>query len=296
MAKDKKAQEQRRQAKVMRQRARVKERQRQGAGRQPPDDFQMFRDDLLPEDLDPSHWSRAQIRHDLNELSPTEAMGRFMELFADRQEAREDEEYGFQAMALGMMIWKTALRDPEERPGKIAQTAAEFTSDPDAQEAFRGLAADLIRSHEELFPRLHARVARIRGKPRTDLPTESVLVPVAPGEAEALWAGWYEAEEGEAPTYFFMEFTRPILEVGGSDRRNLHHLFQTALSVWHAARRPPEEREAVLAARRDELETDADREHFDRATPVMFDIYQRMIDAGWTDETRPEEVLPGEKE
>jgi hypothetical protein len=277
MAKDKKSHERSRQAKIMRQRARAKERQRASAVKEPMDEFEMFRADLIPPDLDAAEWTRSRILHDLSGLRPAQALPQFMATFVDPSAVEENEE-GRSQIEWGLFLWQLALLEPGEREESIQKASRSVASEPEQQEQFRQFATDVVRTHEEMFPRLHAHVARLRGKPRTDLPSESILadIPATEEEIRAL-ADARAAAAGLPPASRFSEYAQPLIQAAGADRKALEHAFTLAIICWTAAELPLDERAAFLADERERFLSEEERAAYDAAVPMMMRRHREMF-------------------
>jgi hypothetical protein len=277
MAKSKKSHEQSRQAKIMRQRARARERQRATVTKEAVDEFQMFRTDLLPPDVDAAEWTRTRILEDLNGLRPSQALPQFIATFTDPSTLEEDEE-GMSQIEWSLFLWQLALLEPGEREEAIRKSATSVAEGAERQEQFRDFATEVVRTHEEMFPRLHARVARARGKPRTDLPEESILtdLPLSEEEIEAL-ADARAAAAGLPPANRFLEYAQPLVTAAGQDRMALERAFTLASIFWAAAALPLEERAGFLAYERDRQETEEERARFDESASMMLRRYRELF-------------------
>jgi hypothetical protein len=162
MAKQKKAMERNRQAKAMRQRARARDRRRVQPSERPPDDLQMFRDDLIPDDVPASVWNRLQITHDLDGRTPTQALAEFLDLFVDIERLGKGDRETRTHMEWGLFFWRVALMEPQERVEILGKAAAELPAPPEGEISFEEFARSIVAAHEEMFPRLHEHIARIR--------------------------------------------------------------------------------------------------------------------------------------
>src|SRR5262245_42002887 len=178
----------------------------------------MFRADLIPPDLDPAEWTRSRILHGLSGLRPGQALPQFIATFVDPETVEEDEE-GRSQIEWGLFLWQVALLEPGEREETIRKSSESVAQEPERQEQFRAFATEVVRTHEEMFPRLHEHVARLRGKPRTDLPAESILadIPATEEEIRAL-ADARAAAAGMPPINRFAEYAEPLVTAAGSDR------------------------------------------------------------------------------
>jgi hypothetical protein len=279
MAKNKKSHERSRQAKIMRQRARARERQRSAAPVEAMDEFQMFRADLLPPDVDPAEWTRTRILEDLSGLRPRQALPQFLSTFVDPAAVEEDDESeAKRQIEWGLFLWQLALLDPGEREETIQKVSESTVPESERRAEFREFVRDVIRTHEEMFPRLHAHVARARGKPRTDLPEESILTDLPPTEEEIeALADARAAEAGLPPANRFVEYARPLITAAGSDRKALERAFTLAAICWAAASMPLEERAGFLADERERFEADAEQAWFDETVPMMLRRHRELF-------------------
>jgi hypothetical protein len=278
MAKNKKSHERNRQAKIMRQRARARQRQRSTATDEALDEFQMFRADLLPPDVDPAEWTRTRILDALSGLRPGQALPQFLGTFIDPAAAEEDEEESMSQIEWGLFLWQLALLDPGEREESIQKVSESSVHGPERQAELRAFITDVIRTHEEMFPRLHAHVARVRGKPRTDLPEESILTDLPPSEEEIeALADARAAAAGLPPANRFMEYAQPLVTAAGRDRKALERAFMLATICWTAASMPLEERAGFLAFERERFDSDAERAWFDETAPMMLRRYRELF-------------------
>lgn len=277
MAKNKKSHEQNRQAKIMRQRARARERQRSTSAKEAVDEFRMFRTDLLPPDVDAAEWTRTRILEDLNGLRPGQALPRFIATFVDPSTVEEDEE-GMSQIEWALFLWQLALLEPREREEAIRKSAESVAEGPERQEQFRDFATEVVRTHEAMFPRLHAHVARARGKPRTDLPEESILTDLPPSEEELeVLADARAAAAGLPPVNRFLEYARPLVTAAGQDRGALERAYVLASIFWAAAALPLEERASFLAYERERQETEDERARFDETASMMLRRYRELF-------------------
>jgi hypothetical protein len=277
MAKNKKSHEQSRQAKIMRQRARARERQRATATKEAVDEFRMFRTDLLPPDVDAAEWTRTRILEDLNGLRPGQALPRFIATFVDPSTVEEDEE-GMSQIEWALFLWQLALLEPGEREEAIRKSAESVAEGPERQEQFRDFATEVVGAHEAMFPRLHARVARARGKPRTDLPEESILTDLPPSEEELEALADARAGAAGLPRADrFLEYARPLVTAAGQDRKALERAFMLAATFWAAAALPLEERASFLAYEREKQETEDERARFDVTASMMLRRHRELF-------------------
>jgi len=270
MAKDRKSLERSRQAKIMRQKSREKARRRQEEMRGTVDTFQFFRRDLLPPDVSPTTWTRAQILHDLNDLHPGDALARFVHLMVDPEQMRSNPDAQAGYMTMAMNLWRIALAPAEMQAGVIDELAAAVAKEPEEQESFRSFARGMIQQHEAMFPRLHARVAQRR----------SELA------AEAAAAG-ASAERSGADHDLFAEYARPLLDAAGDDPTAIERAVRLATCFSLAAREPLGNRAAALAMLRERLSPE-ERPYFDETAPMMMRRYRELFDG-----ERPAGSTPG---
>jgi hypothetical protein len=263
MAKDRKSLERSRQAKIMRQKSREKARRRQEEMRGTVDEFQFFRRDLLPPDVSPTTWTRAQILNDLNGQNPGQALGEFVHLMVDPEMMRNNPDGQAGYMTMAMNLWRIALAPAELQASVIDELAAAVAQETEEQESFRSFARGMIQQHGTMFPRLHARVAQRRNE-------------IA---AEAAAAEGGESESSERPPTnedLFEEYARPLLDAAGEDDAATKRAFRLATLFSLAAREPLGNRAAALAMLRDRLPLE-DRPYFDETAPMMMRRYRELF-------------------
>jgi hypothetical protein len=261
MAKDRKSLERSRQAKIMRQKSREKARRRQEEMRGTVDTFQFFRRDLLPPDVSPTTWTRAQILHDLNDHHPGDALARFVHLMVDPEQMRSNPDAQAGYMTMAMNLWRIALAPAEAQAGVIDELATAVAKTPEEQESFRSFARGMVQQHQTMFPRLHARVAQRRSE-------------LAEEAAGASGRGRAEASEPD----LFTEYARPLLDAAGHDVAAIQRAVRLATFFTLAAREPLGNRAAALATLRERLPQE-DRPYFDETAPMMMRRYRELFES-----------------
>lgn len=261
MPKDRKSLERSRQAKVMRQKSREKARRQQEQTRGTVDEYQFFRRDLLPPDVAPATWTRAQITNDLNGLNPGQALGEFVHLMVDPETMRSNPDGQAGYMTMAMNLWRVALAPAELQAGVIEEIANAVAREPEEQESFRNFARGMLVQHQNMFPRLHARVAQRRNE-----------------QIEAATAEYGAAGPALASTNdeLFEEYARPLLDAAGEDDAAAERAYRLATLFSLAAREPLGNRAAALAMLRDRLPLE-DRPYFDETAPMMMRRYRELF-------------------
>lgn len=266
MSKSKKPRERSRQAKIMRQKAREKARRRRQDGGPTMDEFRLFRHDLLPDDVAPVTWTRAEIVHDLNGLHPTAALARYLNLMVDPQAMRASDEDTAGYMAMAINLWRMALEPPEKRERRLEELARAMSDREEKRKEFRQFARSMIEHHEAMFPRLHARVARRRLAATLEI-------------ADAAEALGTRSAQGRDTHAEFLEFARPLLDAAGEDETALSRALRISLLFDMAGNQPLVERAAFMAMVRETLPPE-ERAYFDEMAPLMMRRHREMFGEG----------------
>lgn len=284
MAKDKKALERKRQAKAMRQKTRARERRRVQSSERPPDDYELFRDDLLPDDVPASIWNRLQILQDLDGRTPTQALAEFFDLFVDVERLCEGDPEARSQMEWGLFLWRLALVEPEERAEIIRKSGEELPAPPEGQPTFEEFATAMVEAHEEMFPRLHEHIARVRAAARREAGEEGGGP--SPETADAAYLEGLARAMGLAQ---FVEYASVLVEPTAGDRKRGREAMNLAYFFYRLGELPLDERAALLSERRESLPP-AKRDEFDATARMMLRRYREMFAEEPTEE--PEHAPP----
>lgn len=267
MAKDRKSLERSRQAKIMRQKSREKARRGPEEQRGTVDEFQFFRRDLLPPDVSPTTWTRAQILHDLNDHHPGPALAQFLHLMVDPETIRANPDGQAGYMTMAMNLWRIALAPAEMQDQVIDELGAAVAKEEAGVEEFREFARGMVQQHQALYPLLHARVAQRR----TERAESDALAAETVGAASAASTSPRRTNDDR-----FEEYARPLIDAAGEDVAAIGRAYQLATLFSLAAREQLGNRAAALATLRDRLPQE-DRAYFDQTAPMMMRRYRELF-------------------